>query len=115
MIGANDTVNSGAQEDPNSAIAGMPVIEVWKAKQSVVLKRTMGVGYAGADLRGKQRTPSRRRRDILFPRRRGQPGLLQAEQRHAPGRRQGDLRRPAQQVGGVSKLWASSGVSYTSY
>ncbi|CAH0370731.1 unnamed protein product [Pelagomonas calceolata] len=49
VIGANDTVNSGAQEDPNSAIAGMPVIEVWKAKQSVVLKRTMGVGYAGAD------------------------------------------------------------------
>ena len=49
MIGANDTVNSGAQEDPNSAIAGMPVIEVWKARQSVVLKRTMGVGYAGAD------------------------------------------------------------------
>merc|ERR1719271_1362182 len=39
VIGANDTVNSGAQEDPNSAIAGMPVIEVWKAKQSVVLKR----------------------------------------------------------------------------
>ena len=49
VIGASDTVNSGAQEDPNSAIAGMPVIEVWKAKQSVVLKRTMGVGYAGAD------------------------------------------------------------------
>ena len=59
-------MNSGAQEDPNSAIAGMPVIEVWKAKQSVVLKRTMGVGYAGADLRGKQRTSSRRRRDIYF-------------------------------------------------
>ena len=114
MIGANDTVNSGAQEDPNSAIAGMPVIEVWKAKQSVVLKRTMGVGYAGADLRGKQRTPSRRRRDILFPRRRGQPSLLQAEQRHVIRRRQGHLRRLAQQAGGVD-LWASSGVSYTSY
>jgi len=49
VIGANDTINSGAQDDPNSAIAGMPVIEVWKAKQSIVLKRTMGVGYAGAD------------------------------------------------------------------
>ena len=66
VIGANDTVNSGAQEDPNSAIAGMPVIEVWKAKQSVVLKRTMGVGYAGADRRGKQQAKSRRRRDIHF-------------------------------------------------
>jgi H+-translocating NAD(P) transhydrogenase len=36
-------------EDPNSVIAGMPVIEVWKAKQVIVLKRTMGTGYAGAD------------------------------------------------------------------
>ena len=66
VIGANDTVNSGAQEDPNSAIAGMPVIEVWKAKQSVVLKRTMGVGYAGADRRGKQHAKSRRRRHIFI-------------------------------------------------
>jgi NAD(P) transhydrogenase len=49
VIGANDTVNSAALEDPNSLIAGMPVIEVWKAKQSVVMKRSMGVGYAGAD------------------------------------------------------------------
>ena len=49
VIGANDTVNSAAVEDPNSVIAGMPVIEVWKAKQVIVMKRTMGTGYAGAD------------------------------------------------------------------
>ena len=49
VIGANDTVNSAAVEDPNSVIAGMPVLEVWKAKQVVVMKRTMGSGYAGAD------------------------------------------------------------------
>eukprot|EP01156_Anaeramoeba_ignava_P002556 Anaeramoba_ignava/a218725_473.p1 GENE.a218725_473~~a218725_473.p1 ORF type:complete len:1063 (-),score=285.44 a218725_473:31-3219(-) len=48
VIGANDTVNPSAVEDPHSAIAGMPVIEVWKAKQVVVIKRTMGhKGYAG--------------------------------------------------------------------
>jgi len=49
VIGANDTVNSAAIEDPNSVIAGMPVIEVWKAKQSIVMKRSMGSGYAGVD------------------------------------------------------------------
>jgi len=49
VIGANDTVNSAAQEDPNSIIAGMPVLEVWKAKQTVVMKRTMGTGYADVD------------------------------------------------------------------
>ncbi|KAL6776704.1 hypothetical protein ACKKBF_B30620 [Auxenochlorella protothecoides x Auxenochlorella symbiontica] len=49
VIGANDTINSAAIEDPNSVIAGMPVVEVWKAKQVIVLKRTMGTGYAGAD------------------------------------------------------------------
>lgn len=47
VIGANDTVNPAASEDPNSPLAGMPVLEVWKAKQVVVLKRSMGVGYAG--------------------------------------------------------------------
>jgi NAD(P) transhydrogenase len=46
VIGANDTVNSAALEDPNSLIAGMPVLEVWKAKQVVVMKRSMATGYA---------------------------------------------------------------------
>lgn len=49
VVGANDTVNSAAQEDPNSIIAGMPVLEVWKAKQTIVMKRTMGTGYADVD------------------------------------------------------------------
>ena len=47
VIGANDIVNPSAQDDPNSTIAGMPVIEVWKAKQVVVMKRSMATGYAG--------------------------------------------------------------------
>lgn len=47
VIGANDTINSAAMEDPNSPIAGMPVLEVWKAKQVIVMKRSMsGAGYA---------------------------------------------------------------------
>jgi len=49
VVGANDTVNSAAEEDPNSIIAGMPVLRVWDAKQVVVMKRSMGAGYAGAD------------------------------------------------------------------
>jgi NAD(P) transhydrogenase len=49
VIGANDTVNSSAIEDPNSAIAGMPVLEVWKAKQVIVMKRSLGSGYADVD------------------------------------------------------------------
>ena len=47
VIGANDTVNPAAQTDPNSPIAGMPVLEVWKAKEVVVFKRSMNTGYAG--------------------------------------------------------------------
>jgi NAD(P) transhydrogenase len=48
-MGANDTVNSAALEDPDSVIAGMPVIEVWRAKQVIFNKRSMAAGYAGAD------------------------------------------------------------------
>lgn len=48
-IGANDTINSAAEDDPNCVIAGMPVIHVWKAKESIVMKRSMGVGYAAVD------------------------------------------------------------------
>lgn len=47
VIGANDTVNPAAQTDPNSPIAGMPVLEVWKAKEVVIFKRSMNPGYAG--------------------------------------------------------------------
>jgi NAD(P) transhydrogenase len=49
VIGANDIVNSSALEDPNSPIAGMPVLEVWHAKNVIVNKRTMGTGYADID------------------------------------------------------------------
>merc|ERR1712136_385712 len=49
VIGANDTVNSAAEDDPNSIIAGMPVLEVWKSKQVVVMKRSLGTGYAAVD------------------------------------------------------------------
>jgi NAD(P) transhydrogenase subunit beta len=49
IIGANDTVNPAAQTDPDSPIAGMPVLEVWKANQTIVMKRSLRVGYAGVD------------------------------------------------------------------
>ncbi len=49
VIGSNDIVNPAAQEDPNSPIAGMPVLEVWKAKQVFVMKRGQGTGYSGIE------------------------------------------------------------------
>jgi len=47
VVGANDIVNPSAQEDPEGPIAGMPVLEVWKGKTTIVLKRSMATGYAG--------------------------------------------------------------------
>ena len=49
VIGSNDIVNPAAQEDPNSPIAGMPVLEVWKAKNVFVSKRGQGTGYSGIE------------------------------------------------------------------
>jgi NAD(P) transhydrogenase len=49
VIGANDTVNCAAEDDPNSQIAGMPVLRVWNSKQVIVMKRTLAAGYAGVE------------------------------------------------------------------
>jgi NAD(P) transhydrogenase len=49
VVGANDTVNSAAEEDPNSIIAGMPVLRVWESEQVIVMKRSLAAGYAGVD------------------------------------------------------------------
>jgi NAD(P) transhydrogenase subunit beta len=59
VIGANDTVNPAAQDDPGSPIAGMPVLEVWKAQNVIVFKRSMNTGYAGFRTRcSSKRTPT---------------------------------------------------------
>jgi NAD(P) transhydrogenase subunit beta len=49
VIGANDIVNPSAEDEPNSPIAGMPVLQVWKGKTTIVLKRGMATGYAGVE------------------------------------------------------------------
>ena len=49
ILGANDIVNPAAQDDPNSPIAGMPVLEVWKAEQVIISKRGQGRGYSGIE------------------------------------------------------------------
>jgi len=50
VVGASDTINSTAVDDPNSVLAGMPVLEVWRARQVVIIKRGLFSGsYAGAD------------------------------------------------------------------
>lgn len=49
VVGANDTVNPAAVEDPSSELAGMPVVEVWRAKKVIVLKRSLGGGYADVE------------------------------------------------------------------
>jgi NAD(P) transhydrogenase subunit beta len=47
VIGANDTVNPAAEDDPTSPIAGMPVLRVWEAENVIIFKRSMNTGYAG--------------------------------------------------------------------
>ena len=49
IVGANDIVNPAAQDDPGSPIAGMPVLEVWKAKNVIISKRGQGRGYSGVE------------------------------------------------------------------
>ena len=73
VIGANDTVNPAAAEDPTSPIAGMPVLRVWEAANVIVFKRSMAAGYAGVAepaVLPRQRADALRRREAA---RRGHP------------------------------------------
>ena len=91
-------VNSTAIEDPNSIIAGMPVIEVWKAKQVIVVKRSMGSGYAGTPfINNTSNAPHVSARGPSMELctsccRGGQPSVLQTVDVHAARRRSEDLR-----------------------
>ena len=93
-----EQVNSSAIEDPNSIIAGMPVIEVWKAKQAIVVKRSMGSGYAGVSQNPVPTdgalTGSCLCTDTGWRCRRGQSSFLQAVDVYAVRRCQKDLREP---------------------
>ena len=87
VIGANDTVNPAAEEDPTSPIAGMPVLEVWKAKEVIVFKRSMAAGLCGG----------------------AEPALLPRQQRHALRRRQG-AGRGHHQGPLILRRWVEQGV-----
>ena len=78
IIGANDIVNPSAEDEPNSPIAGMPVLQVWKGKTTVVLKRSMATGYAGVE----------------------NPAVLQGQHAHALRRREEEPRRGHEGVAG---------------
>ena len=88
VVGANDTVNSAAETDPNCDIAGMPVIQVWKSGHVVFFKRSMGAVGAPAPAYGPVHCKRVTGADAFSGlRRRRQPGLLQREHGHVPRQR----------------------------